>query len=252
MNQERQSGTSESGEDCDEAGGFRCPMCRHGICQVNAVAAPSGMETIRHIVAQSLNEAQPRRLLGIEAGIVPIICSGWAASIYVLPDGRRQISSFWVPGDIVWPAFFCADNSRIKVQAITPVRYRTYERVRLVDYLFDARSAFEAVLTAFAEERCRVERLIVDLGLGSGEERVARLILDLAERSGMPPLLNGQPFRMHFPLRQHHIADATGLTQAHVAKIISKFRKAHGIELQERTLTIYDPKFIRRYRNLDL
>jgi CRP-like cAMP-binding protein len=43
---------------------------------------------------------------------------------------------------------------------------------------------------------------------------------------------------MEFPLRQHHVADATGLTPVHVSKVLSEFRRDGLIEIGERSLTI--------------
>jgi CRP/FNR family transcriptional regulator len=49
-----------------------------------------------------------------------------------------------------------------------------------------------------------------------------------------------------FPLRQHHIADATGLTAVHVSKVLSKFRRGGLIRISDRALSIVDPAAFRR------
>jgi CRP-like cAMP-binding protein len=36
----------------------------------------------------------------------------------------------------------------------------------------------------------------------------------------------GDPVELDFPLRQRHIADATGLTPVHVSKVLSEFRRS--------------------------
>jgi CRP-like cAMP-binding protein len=51
---------------------------------------------------------------------------------------------------------------------------------------------------------------------------------------------------MEFPLRQHHIADATGLTLVHVGKTLSEFRRNGLIEIIDRTLVINDPARLSR------
>jgi CRP-like cAMP-binding protein len=43
---------------------------------------------------------------------------------------------------------------------------------------------------------------------------------------------------MDFPLRQHHVADATGLTAVHVSKVLSEFRRRGLIEISDRSLTV--------------
>ncbi len=49
-----------------------------------------------------------------------------------------------------------------------------------------------------------------------------------------------------FPLRQHHIADATGLTAVHVSKVLSEFRRNGLVEINDRSLTVLDPASMHR------
>jgi CRP-like cAMP-binding protein len=55
---------------------------------------------------------------------------------------------------------------------------------------------------------------------------------------------------MEFPLRHHHIADATGLTPVHVSKLLSQFRRERLIEIHNRSLTILDMAELRRIANM--
>ncbi|MGA9004849.1 MAG: helix-turn-helix domain-containing protein [Pseudolabrys sp.] len=57
-------------------------------------------------------------------------------------------------------------------------------------------------------------------------------------------------FELDFPLRQRHIADATGLTSVHVSKVLSEFRRSNLIKLSERSLTILDLAGFRRVANM--
>jgi len=51
---------------------------------------------------------------------------------------------------------------------------------------------------------------------------------------------------MEFPLRQRHIADATGLTPVHVSKVLGEFQRANLIDISRRTLTIVNGTELRR------
>jgi CRP/FNR family transcriptional regulator len=55
---------------------------------------------------------------------------------------------------------------------------------------------------------------------------------------------------MEFPLRQHHIADATGLTPVHVSKVLSEFKRRGLIRINDRSLIILDPAGFRRVANM--
>ena len=63
-------------------------------------------------------------------------------------------------------------------------------------------------------------------------------------------MTSGGPFEVDFPLRQHHIADAVGLTPVHVSKLLSDFRRNGLIRLSERTLVILDPDRLRALSKL--
>ena len=84
-------------------------------------------------------------------------------------------------------------------------------------------------------------------------ERIARLILNLAERLSQRDMIRtteNSAIEMEFPLRQHHIADATGLTPVHVSKVLSEFRRGGLIKISDRSLTILDPAGFRRVANM--
>jgi CRP-like cAMP-binding protein len=51
---------------------------------------------------------------------------------------------------------------------------------------------------------------------------------------------------MEFPLRQHHVADATGLTPVHVSKLLTDLRRRGLIRINDRSLEILDDGALRR------
>lgn len=178
--------------------------------------------------------------------IVPMISEGWAASIVLLSDGSRQILSFLLPGDIVSAALFQDAPPQCLIEAITDVRYRSFNRRRLKENLFDHPELLEQLSKIWIEEKARSDQLVVDLGRRTADERIARLILNLADRLAQRGLAQPGTAEMDFPLRQHHIADATGLTPVHVSKVLTEFRKNGLIDISDRSLTILDPAGFRR------
>lgn len=175
---------------------------------------------------------------------VPVICRGWAASSITLPDGRRQILSFLLPGDIVSTAYLFEPMGGRLVEAITEVRYRNFKRVDLKAMLLRYPDLFEVVSKIWVEERAQADQLALDLGRRTADERIARLILNLWERLAKRGMVQDQT--LEFPLRQRHVADATGLTPVHVSKVLGEFRRSGMIELDERLLTITNPAELRR------
>jgi CRP-like cAMP-binding protein len=167
---------------------------------------------------------------------VPIICKGWAASSIFLTDGRRQILSFLLSGDLVSTASIFGATSGRSVEAITEVTYRKFRRDDVKAALFKNPDLLESLSQVWIEEREQSDQLAIDLGRRTADERIARLLLNLADKLVKRRLMNGPT--MHFPIRHRHIADATGLTTNHVCKVMLKLQKARLINVKNRSLTI--------------
>lgn len=220
-----------------------CPAYEHALCDAVRPRGAASIGITPNLVPQAEISVRARRLIVHEHDFhdsVPIICSGWAATVALLPDGRRQILSFLLPGDIVSAELLFAPQPRRVVEAITDVRYRKYKRAELKNLLSQRPALLDRVLKAWLAEATRANRLIVDLGRRSGEERIAQLILSFVERLTERNLIGTDPIEFEFPLRQHQIADAIGMTQVHVSKVISDLRRAELIEFRGRNLTVLD------------
>jgi CRP-like cAMP-binding protein len=176
------------------------------------------------------------------------MCHGWAASAISLSDGSRQILSFLLPGDLVSATLLFGTVPSCMVEAITDVRYRTFRRADLRMAMFKHPDLFDRLSKCWVEEKARSDQLVIDLGRRAADERIARLILSLKERLDKRGMTQGQSFE--FPLRQHHVADATGLTPVHVSKVLSEFRRNGLIEISDRAVTIRDLEKFQRIATL--
>lgn len=228
------------------------PACDLNFCQAAAEISWAYTGATPHRLHQTDHTVPARRTICREQDLhdaVPVISSGWAASIVMLSDGSRQILSFLLPGDIVSTALLFEPRPHCLVEAVTEVRYSTFRRSELKDIVFRTPELLEKLSRAWIEEKTRSDELIVDLGRRTADERIARLILSLVERLVKRDMARTDPMEVDFPLRQHHIADATGLTPVHVSKVLSEFRRNGLIRISERSLAILDPDGFRRIAN---
>ncbi|HTS39109.1 MAG TPA: Crp/Fnr family transcriptional regulator [Xanthobacteraceae bacterium] len=175
---------------------------------------------------------------------IPIICSGWAAKVAVLPNNRRQIISILLPGDLVSNSLVFEDRLSFTVEAITHVTYRSFERAMFRAALIEKPDQMEAILRSWTDDNMQVVRLAISLGQLTAEERIAQLLLNLSDRLAARRLTQNHAF--HFPLRQRHIAEATGLTPVHVSRVIGQLRQEGLVELKNRLLTIRDRDALER------
>lgn len=171
----------------------------------------------------------------------------------MLSDGSRQIISFLLGGDLPSTALLFGPRPHCNIEAITDVSYRKFRRGDLKAALLQFPDLLEKVFKLWSEETDRADQLIIDLGRRTAEERVARLIFNLAERlnlRGMTRVTADSFLEMEFPLRQHQIADATGLTAVHVNKVMSTLRRDGLIHINDRSLTIPNLTAFRQFAQM--
>ena len=169
---------------------------------------------------------------------VTVICKGWAASSSALPDGRRQIHSILLPGDVVLSTGPFNPVFGHTVEAITDVTYRRYKRSELEALIFEDPDLFKRVTDMWGEARSHAHQLALSLGRRTAHERISSFILMLAESLARRGMMTDDT--MDFPLRLKHIADATGLTPVHVSKVQTEFQRAGLIKTKDRSMTILD------------
>lgn len=204
------------------------------------------------LVPESQRVARPQQVVyraGMATEQVSIIRSGWSFRFARLSDGRRQILSVLLPGDFFSVTSAFRGELPFSVQTLTESQFCRFDRNELAARLFGDRAAFDAVVAMFAAETARADDLVLDLGRRAADERIARLILDLMRRLSVLGMVHGTSFE--FPLRQEHIADIVGLTPVHVSRVITMFRKAKMIEIEQRVLTVLDVGELERIAGWD-
>ena len=243
IDETKPAGSFDAVASCAACQAFELNLC-HAMMQAAKENAPASLHSSEHMIPARRTIWREREPIEI----VPVICQGWAVTAVALPDGRRQILSFLLPGDLVSAALLFAPASPCSVEAVTDIRYRAFQRSDVKAALSQRPDLIEMLSRISSEETTRANQLAVDLGRCSATERIARLIINLSDQLVQRGLMRNQT--MDFPLRQHHIADATGLTVVHVGNVLSQFRHAGLVDINERTLTISDPTKLRRIADM--
>lgn len=160
------------------------------------------------------------------------LLSGWAARVRWLPDGRRQILSFILPGEAIGlclrqkPLALCTTIALTNVQVLdaAPVqRAITSDDPRWEDLR-------EAVHVAAGYEEFFLLNQIQRLGRQTAHERMCHLLLELRDRLAMAGV--GEEQRFPMPLTQEVLADATGLSIVHVNRILQQLRRERLLDLR--------------------
>ena len=219
-------------------------VCACSDCLLFEFPLPSASSST-HTISARHTIIHPRE----SSEFVTIICHGWAARSITAPDGHRQILSFLLSGDLISTANIFGPISGHSVDAITDVVYRKFKQSELKAALFNCPALLEKLSTIWRDERAQADQLALNISRISANKRIASLILNLSIRLAKQKMVDGQT--MNFPLRQRHIADATGLTDVYVGKVLGELQRAGLIEISNRSLRIIDKEGLRRVAGWD-
>ncbi len=166
--------------------------------------------------------------------------SGWAFRYRTLPDGRRQILNFFLPGDLIGfqvSMLSAADHSDA---GLTDIELCVFPRKR-VWRIFEQMPelAFQLAWLG-AREEGMVDDHLTAVGQLSAFERMSSLIVGLYKRAQSLDLVENEAFP--FPLRREHLADALGLSLVHAIRTWTALRRAGMFEQTGSRLRILNPR----------
>jgi len=175
---------------------------------------------------------------------VLVVCDGWAVRFVQLPNGKRQILSVLMPGDLVSSSSLLEGELEFSVQAVTKVRYCTLPFAEVRSRICDNPALFDYWVRLTAAEHRNADRRLVDLGQRPAVERVAALVVHVMLRSEDRGDVDDDAFA--FPLSQQQIADCTGITPVHACRVLSAMRKDGICDIRHGMVRIVDrPELMR-------
>lgn len=176
--------------------------------------------------------------------VVRLMIDGWACRYKDLPDGRRQIVGFFIPGDFCDLNVYILNQMDHSIGAITPVRYLAIPP-EMLERLTEQRPRVAQALLWHELVNNSVQReWLLNIGARSALERMAHLLVELFMRLRAIGMTDGDSCR--FPLIQSDLADATGITPVHVNRTLQELRREGLIELRAKRLKILDFDRLRR------
>jgi CRP-like cAMP-binding protein len=170
--------------------------------------------------------------------------SGWAFRFKTLPDGRRQILSFLLPGDLLGLQAAMFDAAQHGIEALTEVELCLLPRPKVWELFGRAPELAFDVAWLGAREESIVDENLLSTGRRSAAERIAALIVTLYKRADALAMVADHTFA--FPLSQQHIADALGLSLVHTNKTLARLRKIGMFTQANGSLTLANPRVLER------
>ncbi|MGJ4939652.1 Crp/Fnr family transcriptional regulator [Bradyrhizobium sp. HKCCYLS1011] len=167
---------------------------------------------------------------------VHLILAGWACRYKQLDDGRRQILSFLLPGDICDLNVFILEEMDHSIGTITPVTIADLPR----EFFDDINAEHPRIAAAFWWETLVAAAIqrewTTNLGQRTALERMAHLLCEIFYRLQLTGLTEQNT--CEFPLTQSDLAEATGLSKVHVNRTLQDMRAGELIVLKGKILML--------------
>jgi CRP-like cAMP-binding protein len=175
---------------------------------------------------------------GRGATYVEVLLEGAAYRSRLLPDGRRQIVSLPLPGDVLDGWRLVLEHTEDTVTAASPCVVALFERgafdTLLVAQPRLARRLWRSVMVQYATSL----EWILNIGQRTAAERVAHLICEYYRRLADLGLAAGGSFEL--PLTQAELADCVGLSTVHVNRTLQELRSSGMIVSSGKLIEIPD------------
>jgi len=158
---------------------------------------------------------------GEQADYAYKVVSGAVRTYRILADGRRQIGSFYLPGDVF--GLEVGDEHAFSAEAVTESNVLVVKRSALVSLAARDSEVARDLWTLTGRELARAQEHIVLL-IKTAQERVAAFLLEMAERRPAGDTIE-------LPMSRQDIADYLGLTIETVSRTLTALENEAAIEL---------------------
>ena len=158
---------------------------------------------------------------GDRPNVVRLMVDGWAYRYKDLPDGRRQIVGFFIPGDFCDLNVYIFKEMDHSIGAITRVGYVQITPDEMERVMGERPRIARALLCHELVSAAVLREWLLNVGQRTARERIAHLLVELFVRLRTVGLTHGAT--CDFPITQTDIGEATGLTSVHVNRTLQEF-----------------------------
>ena len=171
------------------------------------------------------------------------LLSGAAARVRNLEDGRRQIVSIFLPGDLLAVKAMLLSQQPDNIECLAPCNVQCLPYSDAIGLAETNSAVAFRFMWQLAEDERRLHNQVAMLGRGSAVERISTMLVDITGRLAKLGLEGSVPII----LRQQDIADYLGLTLVHVNRTLRRLREQGAIVVKTGKIAIADREIVGRY-----
>jgi CRP/FNR family transcriptional regulator len=166
---------------------------------------------------------------------VYLVRTGFVKSVVLLEDGREQITSLCLPGEMLGMDGLASGRHASDAIALSDGEVCVMPYPRLENLGREARSLQGRLNRMFSHEIVREQRMMLMLGSMGAEERVAAFLLNLSDRFSA---LGYSPSEFVLRLTRNEIGSLLGMKLETVSRIFSKFQRQVLIKVERQHVHI--------------
>lgn len=173
-----------------------------------------------------------------------VLLSGYACRSKRTSEGRRQIVSFHIPGDILDLQHLLLEVADHNVEMITDAAIAWIPVQALRTLAREHPNVGTALWRDTLIEASIFREWVLNVGQRDGRARIAHMLCEFAFRRAVAG--QGELEELELPITPQQIADATGMTTIHVNRMLRALREEGVIRRENSGLEITDWDGIRR------
>jgi CRP-like cAMP-binding protein len=180
---------------------------------------------------------------------IKVVIEGLACRYKVLPDGRRQIVAYFVPGDVCDLRAFLLKRMDHSIGTLCDVEVALLSHERMLDLTERYPKLTRALWWSTLVEEAITREWLVNVGHRTAVERAAHLFCEIFVRLHTVGLAHDD--RCELPLTQTELADTLALSAVHVNRTLMELRRAGLVTFQGKQLVIHDHRALQSIAGFD-
>ena len=196
----------------------------------------------------TLGRKEVIRAQGAAVNEVYFLTEGWVSCSMNVLNGRRQIVTVSLPGDLLGIPSLCLTRAAVTFEALTPA---VVQVISLDAFAGIFRKSPRLALSMFLvsqQERVLLMERLASVGQTKAIQRLAAFLLHIHERLQQVDAGVGQSFEL--PLTQADLAEIVGLTFVHVNRSLRELDRTGLIERSGKRVTLVDLDRLRELAGL--
>jgi CRP-like cAMP-binding protein len=182
-------------------------------------------------------------------GDKPVDCNllleGMVCRYKILEDGKRQIFSFHIPGDIFDAQSFLLETMDHNVGTLTPCKVAMIPHAAMHQLTEQHPRIARALWKDTLVDAAIFREWIANVARRDAYQRIAHLMCEMVVKYQAIGMAEDHS-RIDWPMTQAELGDATGLSVVHVNRTLQELRNEQLITLREGVLVVLDWEGLQR------